>query len=315
MSLTYQPHFEPNPDRASVVMNSNFRFTVLTERLIRMEYSASGQFEDRASQVFWFRHQPVPSFTSRYKSEKVEIETEYLHLYYKISESGFTPNTLQILVKSTGALWRYGDPISTSGNLKGTARTLDGAIGATHLDYGLISRQGWSVIDDTGSLVFNNEGWLEPRRNPGGVDLYFLGFGNDYSACLQDFCRVAGPVPLIPRWILGNWWSRYWNYSADELLTLMDEFKNHQAPLSVCIIDMDWHLTETKQHKHRMDWIYLEPHSFSRPDWFYPKTASVGIKNRPQPTSSGRHPPARRTIRKIRAFDGARSNEKRSHRI
>ncbi len=245
MPQPYQPHFEPVPDLASVVKNTNFRFTVLTDRLIRMEYSTSGQFEDRASQVFWFRHQPVPIFTSRFKSDKVEIETEYMLLDYQISERGFTPNTLQIQVKSTGAHWKYGDPISTSRNLKGTARTLDGAIGATHLDYGLISRQGWSVIDDSGSLVFNNEGWLEPRRTPGGVDLYFLGYGNDYSACLQDFCRVAGPVPLIPRWILGNWWSRYWKYSADELLALMDEFKHHKAPLSVCIVDMDWHLTET----------------------------------------------------------------------
>jgi hypothetical protein len=52
-------------------------------------------------------------------------------------------------------------------------------------------------------------------------------------------------VPLLPRWSLGNWWSRYWAYSAGELLALMDEFKDHQVPLSVCIVDMDWHLTET----------------------------------------------------------------------
>ena len=50
---------------------------------------------------------------------------------------------------------------------------------------------------------------------------------------------------MLPRWALGNWWSRYWAYTADELLALMDEFKARQVPLSVCIVDMDWHITDT----------------------------------------------------------------------
>src|SRR5690606_14376337 len=57
-----------------------------------------------------------------------------------------------------------------------------------------------------------------------------------------DFSHLSGPVPLIPRWALGNWWSRYWAYTARELLDLMHDFKAHEIPLSVCIVDMDWHL-------------------------------------------------------------------------
>jgi alpha-glucosidase (family GH31 glycosyl hydrolase) len=32
---------------------------------------------------------------------------------------------------------------------------------------------------------------------------------------LQDYCKISGNIPLIPRWILGNWWSRYWAYTQD----------------------------------------------------------------------------------------------------
>jgi alpha-glucosidase (family GH31 glycosyl hydrolase) len=46
--------------------------------------------------------------------------------------------------------------------------------------------------------------------------------------------------------ILGNWWSRYWKYSDKELKELMLEFKNRSIPLSVCIVDMDWHIVENK---------------------------------------------------------------------
>ncbi len=50
---------------------------------------------------------------------------------------------------------------------------------------------------------------------------------------------------MLPRFALGNWWSRYWEYRQDELRDLMLEFRQKEVPLSVCIIDMDWHLTET----------------------------------------------------------------------
>jgi alpha-glucosidase (family GH31 glycosyl hydrolase) len=50
---------------------------------------------------------------------------------------------------------------------------------------------------------------------------------------------------MLPRWALGNWWSRYWPYTDEELRTLITDFEEHSIPLSVCIIDMDWHITDT----------------------------------------------------------------------
>jgi alpha-glucosidase (family GH31 glycosyl hydrolase) len=132
----------------------------------------------------------------------------------------------------------------------GTARTLDDVDGALVLEEGLMSRQGWAVYDDSSSLVFDDEarsrGWLEPRGAAEAYrDLYFFGFGEDFQGCLNDFAAVAGAAPMVPRWALGNWWSRYWAYTDEELLGLMDEFRAHDVPLSVCIVDMDWHITET----------------------------------------------------------------------
>jgi hypothetical protein len=44
---------------------------------------------------------------------------------------------------------------------------------------------------------------------------------------------------------LGNWWSRYWAYTQDELTELIEDFERHELPFSVCIVDMDWHVTQT----------------------------------------------------------------------
>jgi hypothetical protein len=45
----------------------------------------------------------------------------------------------------------------------------------------------------------------------------------------------------LPRWALGNWWSRYHPYSDESYLALMDRFKEERIPFSVAVIDMDWH--------------------------------------------------------------------------
>lgn len=251
MPLPPTPTFHPlaNPD--AIITVKNVRFTVLTDRLIRLEYSADNRFEDRPSQAFWYREQPVPKFKKSVTDSSVEIETDYLHLKYQITSKGFTVKTLSITLKLTGVTWQYG--AKQTDNLKGTARTLDMAGREVKLENGLLSKSGWAVVDDSDSLIFNKNGWLEsrnpqrkkyPARNT-QYDLYFFGYGTDYAACLRDFTAVAGKIPMIPRYILGNWWSRYWAYTQNELKALMEDFRAHEVPLSVCIIDMDWHITKT----------------------------------------------------------------------
>ena len=237
--------FEPEPHPEAVVRGPAVRFTVLTSRLIRLEYSEDEIFEDRPSQAFWYRRQPVPNFEVRKQAERIEIETEHLHLRYQATERGFTPATLSIQLKTSGVTWSYGDIIWRSQNLWGTTRTLDMVDGMTRLEPGLMARRGWSVVDDSPSLVFDEDGWLAVRAAPTNLDLYFFGYGTDYVACLLDFQKVAGKTPLIPRWALGNWWSRYWAYSQDKLQALMQDFQDHDMPLSVCIVDMDWHIVQT----------------------------------------------------------------------
>lgn len=233
----------PIATREAVVQTGNVRFTILTDRLIRLEYHPDGIFEDRASQAFWFREQPVPEFAYQVNEEAVEIETAYLVLRYCVAENkGFTADSLSITLKSTGVAWHPGDPADA--NLGGTTRTLDFVNGHSPLTLGLISRAGWSVLDDSTTLVFNDDFWIEPRT-PGGTDWYFFGYGHDYKTCLHDYCQISGEMPMIPRWILGNWWSRYWAYTQDSLMQLIHDFEAYELPFSVCIVDMDWHLTET----------------------------------------------------------------------
>lgn len=258
MPLPPVPTFHPIARTEAVVTVGCARFTVLTDRIIRLEFCKDRQFEDRPSQAFWHRDQPAPAFKQTITDDLVQIETDYLLLKYSPNTRGFSSENLSIHLKQQNVTWKYGD--EPSDNLLGTARTLDGDAGTTKLENGLLSRSGWAVVDDSKKPVLTESGWVEARKtqNPNNPlarlfplsfmrnkDLYFFGYGNDISACLADFTRIAGDIPMIPRYILGNWWSRYWEYTQDDLKNLMLDFRAHDVPLSICIIDMDWHITKT----------------------------------------------------------------------
>lgn len=240
----FRRDWRPVADPDAVITAGNARFTVLTSRLIRLEWSPDRQFEDRPSQPFWYRRQPVPAFTVQQAGDTLTLESSHLLLRYDATadgSDGFTAASLQITLLDDDTIWRPGLP--DRGNLRGTTRTLDEVSGATALEPGLLSRDGWVCVDDSNTLVFNAAGWLEPRA-PGRSDWYFFGYGRDYNATLRDYHRLAGAVPMLPRWALGNWWSRYWDYSDRDLQALIADFRAHNVPLSVCIIDMDWHLVD-----------------------------------------------------------------------
>lgn len=234
---------EPLAHEQNILVVGNARFTLITDSLIRMEYSRENTFRDRSTQTFLNRHLGEVSYESHLEKDLLSIETRAFRLEYKLNDVGFTLDTLSVFVKSTNKTWIYG---RNGTNLKGTIRTLDQTDGEVPLEDGLMSRDGYALVDDTASFVFTEDHWVEQIHYESGEyeDLYLFAYGLDYKRCLKDFVKVAGDVPMLPRWTMGNWWSRYWAYSQDELLDLMDEFKSKEIPLSVCIVDMDWHITD-----------------------------------------------------------------------
>ncbi len=68
--------------------------------------------------------------------------------------------------------------------------------------------------------------------------------GHDYRGAIRDFYHLIVSTPLLLRYALGNWWSRYWPYTFDEYLDLIDRFETEKIPLSIGELDMDWHITD-----------------------------------------------------------------------
>ncbi len=239
------PASDPVADPAAVVVEGPVRFTVLTSRLVRMEWAADGRFEDHASLVFLNRRLPVPKFSVHAEGEWLVLQTEGLSARYKKGSGKFSADNLEVRCNFNQApvVWHPG--MEDRGNLKGTIRTLDGVRGETPLEPGLLSRDGWVVVDDSERSLFDESDWpwVVTRASGDRQDLYFFGYGHEYRKQLKDFTLVAGKIPLPPRFAFGTWWSRYWAYTDEEFKDLVNEFRDHDVPLDVLVIDMDWHLT------------------------------------------------------------------------
>ena len=253
----------PVANPGAVVVLGRARFTVLTPQLIRMEWAEDGKFEDHASLVFLNRNLPVPKFSKELSTDghALTITTTDLTLAYTPSADGsFTAEDLSLSLQVDGkeTIWHPG--MADTENLKGTTRTLDGALGSKTaqegIEPGLVSRSGWAVVDDSSRPLFDSSDfrflqgekspWPWAMERPAGKrqDLYFFGYGHDYRQALGDYVRVAGRIPLPPRFAFGAWWSRFWAYSDQEILDIVHGFHENDTPLDVFVIDMDWHLTQ-----------------------------------------------------------------------
>lgn len=224
----------------NMVSGSKYRFTILTPSLIRMEYSKQGVFEDRASQSVFFRDFPENKFSTECSDGLLKIETENLIVTYKENEE-FSADTLSVKLKiEPASIWHFGEDFE---DLGGTARTLDEANGEIPLGKGVCSRNGFSIMDDSDTMLLNEIGWVEVRV-PETVDCYFWGYGFNYLDAVKDLYRLTGVPPMLPAYALGNWWSRYHDYTQDEYQELIERFEKEDIPFSVSVVDMDWHITK-----------------------------------------------------------------------
>ena len=229
-------------DASQIFIKGNVRISVITSKLIRIETQSEGLFCDLPTQTVLNRN---------FRKTDVVITDNKNNFALKTDDATFVFSLDGKLVQ---VVFRDGKYVSDfkSGNLKGTRRTLDMTKGAVKIGDGILSRNGVAVMDDSKTLVLLDDGKVRPRneilgRQKDGTDEYVFAYGHSYKEALRDFYELTGKTPLIPRYTLGNWWSRYKAYTQEEYLALMKRFRDEEIPVTVATIDMDWHWVDIKK--------------------------------------------------------------------
>lgn len=116
---------EYNELNGSIVCG-NARFSALGDGLVRLEWSAAGQFEDRSTVAVLKRPEPVPFKAISVTNDGVlSLHTEYIHIVYRPDAKPFNDANLQIHWQTLKRSGRWTPSVVDTQNLGGTFTSLD----------------------------------------------------------------------------------------------------------------------------------------------------------------------------------------------
>jgi alpha-glucosidase (family GH31 glycosyl hydrolase) len=272
-----------NPN--NVIKGLKYRISVLTERLIRLEYSPTGIFEDRPSQRVWKRDMGQVDFKIKQDEKYLEISTAYFDLFYHKempfqSNNKLMPdNNLKIVSKENNKHWYYGHPEVRNFGVPSFKLNKKKLI----FEKSLYSIDGFVSIDDSASQVIEETGDLSKRNEE--TDIYVFMYGKDFEKGLHDYYELTGFPALIPRYALGNWWTRNIKYDEKEIKNLVSSFNDSKIPLSTIILNDEWHINEFENIKDIKTGFTFNPELFKNPkeliDYVHSKGVRLGLNINP----------------------------------
>lgn len=223
------------------VVIGNSRFTFITPGLVRLEYAIDGKFLDDPTLFAYNRQIDYQDVKMEKKEEnRYTITTPKMRLEFTHDGFPFGQTNLRVYFKQGDQDKSWYMASEQGRNLRGPVTTLDAIGGPIELQEGLLSRDGWYVIHDTGKEILKND-WIENRPREHVQDVYLFIYGNDYKSALKSLQVISGSVPMTRKYVHGAWYCRWWNYTDDDYRDIVKGYKEHDFPMDILVFDMGWH--------------------------------------------------------------------------
>jgi len=266
----YKVNFENAKSKPGAIFQGNkYRITVLTESLIRFEYNEQGEFENRPTEFALNRNFEVPKITVNQDPKYLVITTKYFRLEYNKGKS-FIGNfiardtNLKVTLVGTDKAWYFNHPEAR--NFLGTNKRLTDKMERSNLTKGLYSTDGFASIDDTDSLIFDNDNFLKKRvLKKGAIDTYLFIYRRDFGECLQDYFALTGAPALIRRSALGIWWNKEETYNFEDIKKLIANFNKYEIPISNLLLANSWSAKDKANAKNKRTGYTFNKDLFSSP--------------------------------------------------
>lgn len=220
------------------------RLTIITPTLLRLEYAKDAQFIDYPTLFAYDRTSKLDPSQIKVKelgNNTYEITTPALRIWFNNDNYPFSTSNLHVFYQHNGKERKFTNRQIFRNNLGGPVETLDRVTKEIPMNPGILSKDGWYLIDDTQSDLLVN-GWLTPKDTRNHIqDQYCFVYGNDYKAALASLGAISGKVPMTRKYIHGIWYCRYWDYTAQDYLDILDGYNKNDFPLDNLVFDMAWH--------------------------------------------------------------------------
>ena len=88
----------------------------------------------------------------------------------------------------------------------------------------------------------------------GGRASYIMVLGENLEDTVTNTVAVTGKQPLPPRWLLGNFASRFGYKSQNEVMDVIDAFNTQDIPVDAVVLDLYWFGKDIKGHMGNLSW-------------------------------------------------------------
>ena len=237
-------HFEVDLTKSktpssNVFRGKTYRISILSDVLIRFEYSETGSFNDYPTFFASNRSFGKPKITVEEDNNVLIIKNDIFILEYNkekpfIGSKLMPDQNLKVTIAGTEKIWYFNHPEVK--NFKGTAYSLDDTKGNIDFEKGLFSLDGFTTFDDSRTPILDAHGnVLSPNYK--NIDTYLFIYNNDFGIGLRDYFNLTSLPPLIPRYDLGVWWNKNEAYGEKDIQNLVYNFKKYDLPMSVLLLN------------------------------------------------------------------------------
>ena len=108
-----------------------------------------------------------------------------------------------------------------------------------------------------------------------GRKTYQVIVGDSWLDLIDNYTNLTGKQPLLPRWALGNFSSRFGYHSQQEVEETVQKFKDEEIPLDAVIIDIFWFGKDIKGHMGNLEFLR---DSFPNPKQMIKSLNNKGVK-------------------------------------
>lgn len=108
-----------------------------------------------------------------------------------------------------------------------------------------------------------------------GRKTYQVIVGDSWTDLVENYTDLTGKQPLLPRWALGNFSSRFGYHSQNEVENTIRKFEDYKIPVDAIILDLFWFGKTIKGTMGNLEW---DKENFPNPDKMIFDLNAKGIK-------------------------------------
>lgn len=153
-------------------------------------------------------------------------------------------------------------------------------LGAENLNFSVpvfISSAGYALFFDNASKGYVDIGSTEKNTFEAGFTsgelTYYVVFGKSIDEMISNYTAITGRQPLPPRWVFGNFVSRFGYRSEEQVKQVVNKMKQDHFPMDALVFDLFWFGDDVKGTLGNLDWVNTQK-------WPNPKLMLTDLKTK-----------------------------------